>query len=360
MLTLNIPNVLLADLTSSPLVMQFAIFGSAAAVAWWLLDFMSSRKPRTDQRLQDIREPNTRKSDMLAKGKGGAMAKVLERATPALSKPMQSDDEEEMGKTKNKLMMAGFRSETAPQLFHALRMLGLFGGFFLGGGAVILTRGFDTDSLIWAGGIACVCVFLPSIVVYIITKGRQDNIFYGLPDALDLMVVCVEAGLGLDQAMRKVSEEMKKTYHVIAEEFSLCNLQLQMGRARNDVLHDLGARTGVDDLKALAAILDSSRQVRLQCGSGAACAERLDADPSASAGRRKSGQDCGEADLPARVVHLPGNFHRASRPRCDHDDQRAVPLDEWRRVSGSSGASRHRIPALGTTRFLDTRRIHSG
>ena len=48
---------------------------------------------------------------------------------------------------------------------------------------------------------------------------------------------------------------MKKTYRVIAEEFSLCNLQLQMGRARNDVLHDLGARTGVEDLKALAAIL---------------------------------------------------------------------------------------------------------
>jgi tight adherence protein C len=69
------------------------------------------------------------------------------------------------------------------------------------------------------------------------------------------MVVCVEAGLGLDQAMRKVSEEMKKTYHVIAEEFGLCNLQLQMGKARNEVLHDLGSRTGVDDLKALAAIL---------------------------------------------------------------------------------------------------------
>ncbi len=266
--------LLVADLTSSPLVMQFAIFGAAAAGAWWLLDIMSSRKPRTDQRLQDIREPNSRKSDMLAKGKGGAMAKMLEKATPALSKPMQSDNEEEIGKTKNKLMMAGFRSETAPQLFHALRMLGLFGGFFLGGGAVILTRGFDTDSLIWAGGIACVCVFLPSIVVYIVTKGRQDNIFYGLPDALDLMVVCVEAGLGLDQAMRKVSEEMKKTYHVIAEEFSLCNLQLQMGRARNDVLHDLGARTGVDDLKALAAILIQADKF----GSSVAQALRVQSD----------------------------------------------------------------------------------
>lgn len=271
----SVDNLIIADLTSSPLVLQFAIFGAAAAGVWWLLDILSSQKPRAEQRLQDIREPNSRKADLLReKGKGGAMSKMLEKATPALSKPMQSNNEEEIGKTKDKLQQAGFRSETAPQVFHALRMLGLFGGFFLGGGAVILTRGLDTDSLIWAGGIACVCVFLPSIVVYIITKGRQDNIFYGLPDALDLMVVCVEAGLGLDQAMRKVSEEMKKTYHVIAEEFSLCNLQLQMGRARNEVLHDLGARTGVDDLKALAAILIQADKF----GSSVAQALRVQSD----------------------------------------------------------------------------------
>jgi tight adherence protein C len=111
-------------------------------------------------------------------------------------------------------------------------------------------------------------------VVRIITMKRQDNIFYGLPDALDLMVVCVEAGLGLDQAMRKVAEEMKKSYHVIAEEFGLCNLQIQMGRARNDVLHDLGLRTGVDDLKALAAILIQADKF----GSSVAQALRVQSD----------------------------------------------------------------------------------
>ena len=120
---------------------------------------------------------------------------------------------------------------------------------------MILSRGLDIDSITYAGGIGLVMFFLPEAVMWLVTKSRQDNIFYGLPDALDLMVVCVEAGLGLDQAMRKVAEEMKKSYRIIAEEFGLCNLQLQMGRARNEVLHDLGARTGVDDLKALSAIL---------------------------------------------------------------------------------------------------------
>ena len=69
------------------------------------------------------------------------------------------------------------------------------------------------------------------------------------------MVVCVEAGLGLDQAMRKVAEEMKKSYRIISDEFNLCNLQLQMGRAKQQVLQELGARSGVDDLKSLASIL---------------------------------------------------------------------------------------------------------
>jgi tight adherence protein C len=72
---------------------------------------------------------------------------------------------------------------------------------------------------------------------------------------LDLLVVCVEAGLGLDQAMRRVADEMRKIYRVIAEEFALCNFQLQVGRSRTEVLHELGLRTGVDDLRSLAAIL---------------------------------------------------------------------------------------------------------
>ncbi len=76
-----------------------------------------------------------------------------------------------------------------------------------------------------------------------------------LPDALDLLVVCVESGLGLDAAMRKVCEEMAGHAKVLCEELNLCNFQLQMGRPRREVLHDLGARTGVDDLMALAAIL---------------------------------------------------------------------------------------------------------
>ncbi len=69
------------------------------------------------------------------------------------------------------------------------------------------------------------------------------------------MVVCVEAGLGLDQAMRKVAEELTRAHPVISEEFKLCNQQLQMGRTREHVLQELGSRNGVEDLKTLASIM---------------------------------------------------------------------------------------------------------
>jgi tight adherence protein C len=249
--------VFAASIWDSQLVIHLAIFGATAAAVWWLLDIFAGHKPRAEERLAEIREPNSRKSDLLRDGKGqrSAMSKVLEMASPALSKPLQPKSSEEVSKTRTKLNQAGFRGSKSPEIFWAMKMVGLAAGFFIGGGAVILTRGFDIDSITYAGGIGLVMFFLPEVVTWFVKKGRQDNIFYGLPDALDLMVVCVEAGLGLDQAMRKVAEEMKKSYRIIAEEFGLCNLQLQMGRARNEVLHDLGARTGVDDLKALAAIL---------------------------------------------------------------------------------------------------------
>src|SRR6185295_13614532 len=97
--------------------------------------------------------------------------------------------------------------------------------------------------------------YLPAIILWWIRTSRQQEIFLTLPDALDLLVVCVESGLGLDAAMRKVCEEMKGHAKVLTEEMALSNFQLQMGRPKREVLHDLGVRTGVDDVKSLAAIL---------------------------------------------------------------------------------------------------------
>ncbi|MCA9234252.1 MAG: type II secretion system F family protein [Planctomycetales bacterium] len=271
-------SLLLAAILTPTMMTQIAIFGAVALGAWWLLDYMQDRKPTAERRLDEFREPNSRKTDLTGEGrgksKGGAVRRALAKASPALSAPLTPKSYAEVSKTREKLNMAGFRGENASTTFWALKVIGLAGGFVLGGGSMLIFRGVNIDSLTYAGVIAGLSFYLPEIVVWFIKRNRQDNVFYGLPDALDLMVVCVEAGLGLDQAMRKVSEEMKKSYPVIAEEFGLCNLQLQMGRARNEVLHDLGARTGVDDLKALAAILIQADKF----GSSVAQALRVQSD----------------------------------------------------------------------------------
>ena len=106
-------NLLLADLLTNPLMVKVAIFGAAAAAVWWLLDFFAGQKTRAEERLEEVREPNSRKSDLLrdSKGKSNAMADALAKASPALSKPLQPKSSEEVSKTRATLNQAGFRSE---------------------------------------------------------------------------------------------------------------------------------------------------------------------------------------------------------------------------------------------------------
>ena len=174
---------------------------------------------------------------------------MLEKASPSLAKPLQPKNEAELGKLKTKLAVAGFRGEAAGSIYLGLKFAGLVIGLFLGGGVITSLRGVDQKAMIWSVGLAGIMFYLPDALVGLIGRSRKQAIFLALPDALDLMVVCVEAGLGLDQAMRKVADEMKRTYRILSEEFALSNFQLQMGRPRPEVLHELGVRTGVGDLR---------------------------------------------------------------------------------------------------------------
>lgn len=238
-------------------ILPLAIFGLFAIGAWVVMETLSAKQARAEERLDEIRNPRLRKAGgpTQSKKKNEGVAALLAKASPALSKPLQPKTEEDVGKLKKKLSAAGFRSENAPGLFLSIKFFLLLAGFVVAGGPSIYLQGFTTKALGYTVIGAGFAFYLPDIVVMFISKMRKDSIFLSLPDALDLLVVCVEAGLGLDQAMRRVADELGATYRVIAEEFSLCNFQLQMGRTRADVLHELGSRTDVDDLRSLAAIL---------------------------------------------------------------------------------------------------------
>ena len=265
-----------ANLFSFEDLLPFAFFGMFAALAWWLLEFLATGKSRATERLDELKNPRARrpKDDVSALKKQDAMTKMLEKATPALAKPLQPTSDTARSKLKDRLTTAGFGGESAGSIFLGLKFVGLLAGLFLGAGTILGLAGISQKTLLSSVAVAGLCFYLPDLVVWFVGRKRKEAIFLALPDALDLMVVCVEAGLGLDQAMRKVAEEMKKTYRVMAEEFAIANFQLQMGRPRNEVLHDLGVRTGVADLRSLAGVLIQADKF----GSSIALALRVQSD----------------------------------------------------------------------------------
>jgi tight adherence protein C len=298
--------VLFANLLDIEKLLPIAIFGLFAVVAWWLLGVIAGRRTRADERLEVYSNPAKRRDE---KGKKqGAMSSVIERATPALAKPLQPKSEQDISKLKLKLCIAGFRGEAAPSIFLGMKFIGLVVGLFLCGGPMLLINGATQQTLMYVVIIAGGLFYLPDAVVWWIGRGRKQQIFLTLPDALDLLVVCVEAGLGLDQAMRKVSEEMRRTARVICDEFSLCNFQLQMGRGRSEVLHELGQRTGVDDLRALAAILIQADKF----GSSIAQALRVQSDSMRTRRRQlaeeKAAKTAVKLIFPLVIFIFPGIF----------------------------------------------------
>jgi tight adherence protein C len=300
---------MLADLINWESLVPFAVFGLFAAVAWWFLELIASRNSRTAERLDEIKNPALRKrKENVSLKRGDAMAKMLEKASPALAAPLQPKNEYELSQLKAKLASAGFRGEAASSIFLGLKFTGLIVGLVFGSSIVMATMGISQKSLTISMVTAGALFYLPSLVLSFLVKHRQQAIFLGLPDALDLLVVCVEAGLGLDQAMRKVSEEMKKACPVICEELNLSNFQLQMGRPRADVLHELGVRTGVDDLRSLAAILIQADKF----GSSIAQALRVQSDSMRTRRRQlaeeKAAKTAVKLIFPLVIFIFPGIF----------------------------------------------------
>ena len=156
----------------------------------------------------------------------------------------------EMGKLQGRLVRAGFRTHDAVIVFFGIRMgvaLTVFGLF-----ASPLFMRPNLGLALAAAGVGYV---LPSMVLARLEKRRQHRIRMGLPDGLDLLVVSVEAGLGLDQAIQRVGEEIAFAHKELSDELRLVNLELRAGKGRTDALHALAERTGVDDLASLVAML---------------------------------------------------------------------------------------------------------
>jgi tight adherence protein C len=156
----------------------------------------------------------------------------------------------EVGKVRLRLIQAGFRGPEALPIFVGLRMAVAIGAFLLFATPLILRPNVSMG----LGG-SLLGYVVPGIILARKAKRRQHRIQLGLADALDLMVVSVEAGLGLDQAMLRVGDELRFAHPDLSDELRLVNIELRAGKARTDALRNLADRTGLDDLISLTTML---------------------------------------------------------------------------------------------------------
>ena len=184
----------------------------------------------------------------------GSVRKFAERIAEPINRlvPASAADAKKLQK---QLMMAGFRSPHATAIYRMLQLISML----LLPGLVLLIWTFLTRPLstaLMAMLFAFVAGFLlPRFILNRLIAGRQLRITWGLADALDLMVITMEAGLGLNAAMLKVCEELKEVHPDISKEFELANLEIRVGRERSEALRNLAERTGVEDLNSLVGML---------------------------------------------------------------------------------------------------------
>jgi tight adherence protein C len=156
----------------------------------------------------------------------------------------------ETSKLRQRLVAAGYRRSEALVVFYGIRLSIAVGLFSLFATPVIIKPN------LLAGLTACLIGYVfPGMILARLAKRRQHLIRLGLPDVLDLLVVSVEAGLGIDQAIQRVGEELAFAHPDLSDELRLVNLQLRAGKGRSEALHNLGERTGVDDVISLVAML---------------------------------------------------------------------------------------------------------
>jgi tight adherence protein C len=175
---------------------------------------------------------------------------------------------------EKRLVRAGYRRPGALRLLYGARLLATV---ILPVGAAVLVSGMKTASdtkILTVAGAALAGYMAPGYYVTFKARRRQRRIRRGLPDALDLLVICVESGLGLDQAMMQAAKEMEIAHPDISEEFSLVNLELRTGKRRAEALRNLADRTAVEELKRLVAVLIQADRF----GTGVAQSLRTHAD----------------------------------------------------------------------------------
>ncbi|HEX7296273.1 MAG TPA: type II secretion system F family protein [Pyrinomonadaceae bacterium] len=234
-------------------VSTFVCITLGAMGVYWLLSRPQSAATERLKKL-GLKEGVAQQTISVTMPEDNAATELAQRLASPLNR-MLPPSATEAKKLQKQLMHAGFRTHSAPIIYRGIQLASMAGfPFVVALTCAILGRPL-ASALVWIILAFVVGFFLPRWGLRKITQTRQRNLRWGLADALDLMVISVEAGLGLNAAMVKVSSELKDVHQEIALEFELANLEIRVGRERDEALRNLAERSGVDDLHSLVAML---------------------------------------------------------------------------------------------------------
>lgn len=192
--------------------------------------------------------------------------KLIEKVAPIATRPTMLKNPEEVSKLRLRLAMAGFREENATTMFLASKtivaaLLGIAGFLFGLMQAMTLVNVFGVA--LFGAGFGFIA---PEFWLNMAIGKRKTQIRNGLPDSLDMLVISVESGLGLDAAMQRVGDEMKLVHPILSEEFQLVTLESQMGIPRSEAMDNLANRTGLDELQAIVGTVNQAERFGTSIG----------------------------------------------------------------------------------------------
>ncbi|MBV6320469.1 type II secretion system F family protein [Duganella violaceipulchra] len=240
------------------LVIVFAVVVGVALVA-----FLGFSSVPIRERLGDF----IGKSESSVPIEGGWIEKVAQAAQP-FSRLSLPEEGWERSPLRTRFMNAGWRSASAPSLYFAAKTLLALGlpALLAGLGAAALEHTLNQGFIYLLLMTAATGYYIPNVILSRRAAGRCREIFENFPDALDLLTVCVEAGLSLDRAMAKVAGEIHIKSVALAQELQLALMEMRAGFSKEKALRNLALRSGVDDVDTLVAMLIQSERFGTSMG----------------------------------------------------------------------------------------------
>lgn len=253
------------------IILIFCVFGAVGLGGYALSKLLLSRgddDKKLRGRLQKS-DPASLAPGAVPLGSGG-LKPLLQRMGQAAAEPFMPKTREKQSSLRMNLARAGIYQPNAAQIVTGCKVIflvgGVVGGYIVGSSMGMLLMGLSVGGLV---GYMAPTIWLKSRI-----KSNQKALTYGLADALDLMVVCVEAGLTVDSAMQRVGQELSLAHPALAREMGIAHMETRVGLSRGESLRNLGVRTGNQALQSLSAMLIQAERF----GTSIASALRIHSD----------------------------------------------------------------------------------